>query len=176
VKTFSALVSSGWAGRWPRLALLLLVPVAAWAQAGTAALPRFVDNGNGTVTDGRTGLTWEQAPSSDTMSQPDSVRYAGSLSLAGFTDWRLPSQDELSSLVDPDEPDIAAWLTSHGFKGITPADYWTATLFLFMGYDDADHTYAYVVDMSDGWMRQRLVKDYVCFARAVRGPPWHDRR
>ena len=68
---------------------------------------RFVDNGDGTVTDSKTGLMWKQT---DTMidlkkwvNYQESVDYARELrenQFAGFDDWQLPSKEEMFSLYD----------------------------------------------------------------------------
>ena len=60
----------------------------------------FADNGDGTVTDSATGLMWAQADSGMTMDWETALAYAESNSLAGYSDWRLPSAKELQSLVD----------------------------------------------------------------------------
>ncbi|MCI5219362.1 MAG: DUF1566 domain-containing protein [Candidatus Electrothrix sp. LOE2] len=76
---------------------------------------RLVDNGNGTITDLKTGLMWKQclegvsgnlcetgSPSSFTwqeaLQQPGVVNNAGGF--AGYTDWRLPNIRELDTLVE----------------------------------------------------------------------------
>ena len=61
---------------------------------------RFVDNGDGTVTDSCTGLMWQKntAPGSHTWTQ--ALQYCESLTLAGRTDWRLPNVRELQSILD----------------------------------------------------------------------------
>lgn len=61
---------------------------------------RFVDNGNGTVTDSATGLMWQQADSDKGLNWQDSLQYAENLNLADYDDWRLPNAKELQSLVD----------------------------------------------------------------------------
>lgn len=61
--------------------------------------PNYQDNGNGTVTDLNTGLVWVQVPQAN-VSYADAVAGAGSFSLAGFDDWRLPTIKELYSLMD----------------------------------------------------------------------------
>ena len=60
----------------------------------------FVDNGDGTVTDLATGLTWQKADSGVGMNWKDALAYAEDLELAGKSDWRLPSAKELHSIVD----------------------------------------------------------------------------
>lgn len=68
---------------------------------------RFVDNGDETVSDRKTGLMWKKT---DTMSDlkkwvnyQDSVDYVRELKekrFAGYDDWRLPTKDEMYSLYD----------------------------------------------------------------------------
>ena len=60
----------------------------------------FADNGDGTVTDRATGLTWQKADSGKPMSWKEALAYAQALTLAGRSDWRLPNAKELQSLVD----------------------------------------------------------------------------
>ena len=60
----------------------------------------FEDNGDGTVTDVNTGLTWQQAPTSDDFTWQEAVDYANDLELGGYDDWRMPSAKELFSISD----------------------------------------------------------------------------
>ncbi len=66
---------------------------------------RFLDNGDGTVTDTHSKLMWMQNDSY--LELKDFVSYAGAkkylkkkneAAFAGYTDWRLPSKDEAHSL------------------------------------------------------------------------------
>jgi hypothetical protein len=76
---------------------------------GNATAQSFTPNGN-TVTDNRTGLTWQKcAPGqNDTTCSGTATRYnwngalsyCNNLSLANQTDWRIPSAKEFESLTD----------------------------------------------------------------------------
>jgi len=70
------------------------------AVRGGQSQPTFVNNGNGTVTDTSTGLTWQQAGSSNEMTWDQALAYCEGLNLGGYTDWRLPTIKELGSLAD----------------------------------------------------------------------------
>lgn len=59
----------------------------------------YLDNGDGTVTDRTTGLTWAQAVVGP-ISWADALAGAKTYGLAGKTDWRVPSVKELYSLFD----------------------------------------------------------------------------
>lgn len=71
--------------------------------------PAYQDNGDGTVTDLNTGLMWQQTSdfngdgainAQDKMSHADAVQNADAFTLAGYDDWRLPTIQELYSLMD----------------------------------------------------------------------------
>lgn len=60
---------------------------------------RMLDNNNGTVTDSKTGLMWQQGEL-EIMNWENALTYCENLRLAGYDDWRLPNRNELQSLVD----------------------------------------------------------------------------
>ena len=61
---------------------------------------QFKDNGDGTVTDEATGLTWMKADSGKGMDWPAALKYAENMELAGHSDWRLPNAKELQTIID----------------------------------------------------------------------------
>jgi hypothetical protein len=72
--------------------------------------PSYIDNGNGTVTDLNTGLMWQQQLPECKMTWDEAMAGADTCSIAGYTDWRLPTIKELYSLIlfsgtDPSGPD-----------------------------------------------------------------------
>ena len=99
---------------------------------------KFRDNGDGTITDEATGLTWMQADSGKGMDWPSALEYAEHTDFAGYADWRLPTAKELQSIVDysrsPDTTDSAAIDPVFEATAITNeggekdfAHYWTGT-------------------------------------------------
>ncbi len=63
----------------------------------------FVDNADETVTDEATGLMWQRGGSPEPLSWLDAKAYVEQLNrleYAGHTDWRLPTSEELASLIE----------------------------------------------------------------------------
>jgi len=85
----------------------------------------YTNNGNGTVTDNNTGLMWQRQDDGNTYNwyqavgevnsscNPSGSSYknvCGSLTLGGYTDWRLPSKKELITIVGAEaEGDATVW-------------------------------------------------------------------
>ena len=132
---------------------------------------QFHDNGDGTITDRATGLTWMQQDSGHLkaglkqdgrMNWEQALRWAEDLRHAGHSDWRLPNIKELQSIVDytrsPDTTKSAAIdplfrVTSirDGLDKINYPFYWSSTTHKRMGDGEAA---AYVAfGRSQGWMR-----------------------
>jgi len=59
----------------------------------------YTDNGNSTVLDNTTKLTWQQQDDASLREQSDAVNYCNSLSLGGQDDWRLPTVKELKDII-----------------------------------------------------------------------------
>jgi len=63
----------------------------------------LVDNKNGTVTDKATGLMWQKSGSSERLANQHAYNYIKQLNLvrfAGYSDWRMPTLEELASLLE----------------------------------------------------------------------------
>lgn len=61
--------------------------------------PSYTNNGNGTITDNVTGLVWQQDMGSK-ITYADAFKKADTMTLGGFTDWRVPTIKELYSLIE----------------------------------------------------------------------------
>lgn len=100
--------------------------------------PRFTDNLNGTIFDSLTGLVWSQDANTpgplacnpgSAKSWVDLFVYARCLnqnSYLGFSDWRIPNDNELASLFQRQQPDPITFLTSQGFSNIQ-SDYYRSS-------------------------------------------------
>lgn len=79
--------------------------------------PKYKDNGDGTVTDLNTSLTWIQNPGAK-KGYYDAIASADSFAYAGYSDWRVPSIKELYSLMDFQGTDSA--VTADDAANLTP--------------------------------------------------------
>jgi len=76
------------------------------AVRGEESQGKFVDNGDGTVTDTKSGLMWQQSETVR-MTWNVALSYCKNLQLANHNDWRLPNRNELQSLVDYSKCNLA---------------------------------------------------------------------
>src|SRR5262249_37085885 len=104
----------------------------------------------GVVVDGETQLVWEQESSLGTVAWADAKAYCASLTLAGLA-WRLPTEKELLTLVDPTQQYPSMDPTA--FPTARSAEYWSITtrawsgspgpwVVDFKGYGSADQIQA----------------------------------
>ncbi len=105
--------------------------------------PRFKDNEDGTITDNLTGLmwlkdgncfgsaTWEDALNIIADFNSNSVNYNCQDYTANYSDWVLPNINELKSLINADEPNMATWLNNVGFINVQIEKYWSSTTYIY---------------------------------------------
>jgi hypothetical protein len=157
--------------------------------AGTGATceaPRFVDNGDGTVTDNLTGLDWEKRTDDGTVHDKDDTYpwseayriflsgYLSTLGLnefnsntfmcfGGLCNWRLPTVAELQTILSEEFPCTTSPCIDPVFgPTIANDDYWSSTTL-------ADNTtYAWGVFFGTGEVSYGL-KSSTNSVRAVRG-------
>ena len=60
---------------------------------------RFVDNGDGTVTDTRRKIMWQKGDNGKEVTFGEAQKYCMTLRVGGYTDWRLPNPDERDTAV-----------------------------------------------------------------------------
>lgn len=62
-------------------------------------MSRFIDNGDNTVTDTKTNLTWMKEDDGKERTWKDAIEYCVEINLPG-KGWRLPTIEELFTLID----------------------------------------------------------------------------
>ena len=106
----------------PRYGILETSPKGRW----------LIDNGDGTVTDTKTGLMWVKNPHTDLsekfkgeMKWQEAVDACKALNFAGHKDWRLSTREELFSLTDDTRYSPA--INKEAFPDTKSSWYWTIT-------------------------------------------------
>ena len=68
-------------------------------QSHITAAARFVDNGDGTVTDTLRKIMWQKGDNGKEVTFAEAQEYCQNLRLGNYTDWRLPKPDERDTSV-----------------------------------------------------------------------------
>jgi len=132
-------------GAVPSLVLVAVLMVPPLAAGGDRAFPswdhqinspgRFKvlsDFGGAAVLDKETGLVWEQSPDTTPRSWLHAQVRCNALATGGRLGWRLPTLQELASLVDPNNPGGNPDLPpGHPFSNVQSSNYWSASTFAF---------------------------------------------
>jgi len=96
------------------------------------------------------GLTNTNLIVSSTGTESNAAKLCYDLSLNGYSDWYLPSQDELGKL----------YLNHTSIGGFASAGYWSST--------ESDYGTAYYVNFADGILTNTDLKEYPYRVRAIR--------
>lgn len=80
---------------------------------------------NEAVLDKETGLVWEKSPDTTPRTWTDAISYAYNKNVGGRKGWRLPTVEELESLVDPTQSNPAL-PSGHPFTNVQSGVYWSA--------------------------------------------------
>jgi len=107
-----------------------------WDQTLPAAT-RFIvltNMSSQAVLDRETGLVWEQAPDGTNLydwlsaqTHCNRLSQVGAPSVGGRLGWRLPTLQELASLVDPSQVNRPFLPAGHPFSNVQSSFYWSAT-------------------------------------------------
>ncbi len=118
----------------------------------------YIDNSDGTVADQVTGLVWEKAGTASPMTWEQALAWCEQATTGGYSDWRLPNQQELRSLLDlsRSQPTIDTAFTG------PENEYWSGTT--YAGHSNAASYVYFHVGYSYGY-----VKSGTYNVRCVRG-------
>lgn len=120
-------------------AIAMTAPAAVLLVRGGDSFPAFIDNGNGTVTDPRTGLMWDRCALDQDLAggcsgEPGYYTWQAALQEVavrnghfwrGSSGWRLPNAKELATLVRADRHHPA--IDSQIFPNSAAVAHWTST-------------------------------------------------
>ena len=84
--------------------------------------------GGAAVRDNETGLVWEQSPSTSLFTWSSAQSHCNALAVSNRIGWRLPTLQELGSLVDRSQSNPAL-PAGHPFSNVQSSTYWSATTF-----------------------------------------------
>ena len=92
---------------------------------GRGVAEPFTDNGDGTVTDNRTGLMWQKVEQAAAIAWEDGFAAASALRLGGYDDWRMPNIKELRSIHS--DAVVRPTIDTKYFPGTAAAIFWSST-------------------------------------------------
>lgn len=114
--------------RWRSMAIICAAMMLSGIVSANAQ--RFINHGNGTITDTSSGLMWTQNSdlAGESLSYAQATAFVDSMTL--YTDWRIPTRADFQSLfANAPGSDFFAMLTSAGFTGQWYAKtYWTSDI------------------------------------------------
>ena len=119
------------------------------------------------VLDKETGLVWEQSPDTTTRTWTNAIIYCYQKTIGGRKGWRLPTVEELASLVDPSQSSPAL-PSGHPFSSsVQSAYYWSSTT------SAGKAGYAWGVGFNDGGVKAPPISATL-YVWCVRGGQGHD--
>jgi hypothetical protein len=136
------------------------VNASSMASTTQVTILRYKKNGNGTVTDFKTGLMWQKATQLMPRTWTEAEAYCNGLVLGGHEDWRVPSIDELVTLIDYSRSIPATDLVFHCVYSFYASSTTCAT----------SEDYAWYVYFYNGSVEERH-KDNAEYVRCVRNGP-----
>lgn len=128
---------------------------------GTDDTSRFTDNGDGTVTDLSTGLMWQQGEN-QRADITEAEKICSKMTLAGYTDWRLPTIKEINTIQDLSYKN-GSWFFDDFFKaeGVSGMLHYRASTMFY-------NHYSWVTNFSKGYDGYYAGTDAPLLFRAVR--------
>ena len=107
---------------------------------------RFIAYENSTVLDRETGLMWASDDNGDYITWKEAKVYCENYRAGGYTDWRMPAQDELAKIYESNR------INRHGYRvtsliGITACCVWASdtngSLAAYLRFYDGERLWSY---------------------------------
>jgi hypothetical protein len=139
---------------------------------GNGSAPSFTDNNDGTVTDRKSNLIWQKCSmgqnndaactgSATTATWANAMTYCNGLTLAGKI-WRLPSVNELESIVDESKSNLT--IDTVSFPATVAVNYWSSSTHVPYSTSNAWYvTFNFAFDMYAS-------KASIAYVRCATGP------
>ena len=121
------------------------------------------------VIDNSTGLMWQQTIPTDEYKWDDAISYCNNSGYAGYNDWRLPTPQELLTIVDNSKAynNYDARVNTAYFPYITANQFWSSSIYIqdtSYAWDIAFHLGSATYDMTTSQYK------YVCCVRGESFP------
>ncbi len=142
--------------------------ISAAAEQSLPGSDRFIvlaSLNNEAVLDRKTGLVWEKSPNTSFANWSGAQQRCDSLALGNHRDWRLPTIQELASLVDRSVPSPGPTLPAGHPFGVKPSFYWSATTDI----SNNDNAWGVGFDIGDVGSGGKNAIDYVWCVRDGEG-------
>jgi hypothetical protein len=138
---------------------------------GGRTIGQYIDHGNGTITDTETGLMWKRCAEGlsgvnceegklEKYTWDDAVESFKDVEYAGYSDWRLPTVDELKTLLYCSK-DGSATINQQAFPNTEASPVWSGSP--YAGSSD----YAWHVNF-DGGNSNYCIRGFILAVRLVR--------
>lgn len=159
-----------------RLTAAAIFLVAGAILMGQTEYKRYQDNGDGTVSDQKTALIWQQKDDGELRTWDEANNYCEDLELTGQGDWRLPNKEELLSIVDYKR--VNPTIDMDYFPSTKSSFYWsssdynypynqTAAWSIAFGYSDIYGSISYSVEKRN-WPLKGMYRTSPAYVRCVR--------
>ena len=128
---------------------------------------RFLDNGDGTITDVVLGTMWQKEGDGEKRTCDEAIAYSEALDLGGRSDWRLPNRQELMKLGELGYDDLR-----RTFPNIKKERYWVAASKSELAWAKVPDQIAYTVDFDPGMANCGIdvtyFRHYTYYVRCIR--------
>ena len=133
-------------------------------QAQKKSDGRFIAYDNGTVLDTKTGLMWAAKDNGSNIDWADAKSYCENYRGGGYTDWRMPTQDELAGLYDPNKTNRYGYHVITDLIEITNYWAWSSEI---RGSEAVAFRFRYVFGIGKAGYHRWFLQKYGFFQRAL---------